>query len=73
MKYIFLKTIRLYKRFISPVLHYLTPGSGCRFHPTCSEYSYRAIKKLGIIKGSLKSMQRIVRCNPLNKGGYDPF
>jgi len=44
----------------------------CRFYPTCSEYAIGAIIKYGVLKGSIKSMYRILRCNPLNKGGYDP-
>jgi putative component of membrane protein insertase Oxa1/YidC/SpoIIIJ protein YidD len=31
-----------------------------------------AINKYGILKGSIKSIYRIIRCNPFNKGGYDP-
>ena len=48
-------------------------GATCRFRPTCSEYSYDAIKKYGVIKGGLKSIWRILRCNPFGKGGYDPL
>jgi uncharacterized protein len=59
--------IKLYKRYISPLL----PKS-CRFYPTCSEYAYQAISKYGVLKGSIKAIYRILRCNPFNKGGYDP-
>ena len=59
--------IRSYKKYISPFL----PKS-CRFYPTCSEYAMDAINKYGILKGSIKSLYRILRCNPFNKGGYDP-
>jgi len=59
--------ISLYKRLISP----LFPPS-CRFYPTCSDYSIEAIKKYGIVRGGIKSIWRILRCNPFNKGGYDP-
>ena len=31
-----------------------------------------AIKKYGILKGGLMSIWRVLRCNPLNPGGYDP-
>jgi uncharacterized protein len=61
------KTLKIYKKYISPAL----PKS-CRFVPTCSEYAVDAIKKYGILKGSIKSIYRILRCNPFNKGGYDP-
>lgn len=58
-----LKIIRLYQR-----LHW---GNHCRFQPTCSEYSYQAIAKYGILKGGFLSLKRILRCNPVNKGGLD--
>jgi putative membrane protein insertion efficiency factor len=47
-------------------------GRTCRFYPTCSAYSLEAIEKLGVFRGSIKSIWRILRCNPFNAGGYDP-
>ncbi|MGM0365513.1 MAG: membrane protein insertion efficiency factor YidD [Actinomycetota bacterium] len=67
MKKILIFLIKLYKKFISPIL----PNS-CRFMPTCSEYAVDAVNKYGVLKGSIKSIYRILRCNPFNKGGYDP-
>jgi putative membrane protein insertion efficiency factor len=67
MKRLALALIRLYKRFISPLL----PPS-CRFEPTCSVYTYQAIEKYGVIKGGILGIKRISRCHPLNPGGYDP-
>jgi len=66
-KKIAVATLRGYKKYLSPFL----PKS-CRFYPTCSEYAMEAIDKYGILKGSIKSMYRILRCNPFNKGGFDP-
>lgn len=51
---------------------YRHPYGFCRFRPTCSEYAYQSIEKFGIIKGSLKIFWRIIKCNPFNKGGWDP-
>ena len=59
--------IRQYQRFISPLI-----GDVCRFKPSCSHYTYEAIEKYGLIKGCLMGVWRICRCNPFNKGGYDP-
>lgn len=59
--------IRAYQVCISP-LH----KPWCRFYPTCSNYALEAINKHGIVKGGWYSFRRIVRCNPLCKGGYDP-
>ncbi|MCE5329393.1 membrane protein insertion efficiency factor YidD [bacterium] len=67
MKKILVLIIKGYKKFISPLL----PAS-CRFYPTCSTYAIQVIDKYGIIKGSIKAVYRILRCNPFNKGGYDP-
>jgi len=77
MKKIILKLIKGYQKtkiFRSAFLKqlYLTDAV-CRFRPTCSQYSYEAIQKYGIAKGSILSLKRIVRCHPWNKGGYDPI
>jgi len=68
MKKIFISLIKIYQKIISP----LFPPS-CRYYPTCSEYSIQAVKRYGVIKGSFKSIWRILRCNPFSKGGYDPI
>lgn len=67
MKWLALKAIRFYKRFISPML-----PSACRFQPTCSMYMYEAIEVHGFLKGFWLGIKRISRCHPLNPGGYDP-
>jgi len=59
--------IRFYQKNISPA-----KISCCRFNPTCSAYAIEAIKTHGAIKGSFLAICRIIRCNPLCKGGYDP-
>ena len=72
---IVLKLIRFYQKTLSfdhGVFKYLFPQGFCRFHPTCSEYGYQAVEKYGLIKGGLMAIWRILRCNPFNKGGYDP-
>lgn len=63
----FLLLLKLYKFLISPFLQ-----SSCRFEPSCSEYSYQAIKKHGVIKGGILTFSRLLRCNPLGGSGYDP-
>lgn len=47
--------------------------SKCKFIPTCSNYGIEAIKTYGSIKGSILTIKRIIRCNPLCEGGYDPL
>jgi len=59
--------VKFYQYFISPLL----PNS-CRHQPTCSQYAIEALKVHGILKGSLLSIWRILRCNPWGTSGFDP-
>ena len=63
-----LSLIRLYQATFSRAL----PPDSCRFYPSCSHYGYQAIYRYGVIKGSLMAAWRVMRCNPFNKGGFDP-
>lgn len=67
MKRILIGIINFYRKHISRLK---TPC--CRFTPTCSQYAIEAITVHGALKGSFLSIKRILRCNPLCKGGYDP-
>ena len=58
--------IRLYQKFISP----LTPPR-CKYYPTCSAYALEAYRKHGLIKGTVLSTWRLLRCNPWSLGGID--
>ncbi len=65
---ILLYLIRLYQQTISRSL----PADTCRFYPSCSHYGYEAIYTHGAIRGGGMATWRVLRCNPFNKGGYDP-
>ncbi|MBI2418476.1 MAG: membrane protein insertion efficiency factor YidD [Ignavibacteriales bacterium] len=67
MRHALIFFIKVYQKLISP----LFPPS-CRFYPTCSHYAIDAVQKYGVIKGSIKAIWRILRCNPFSKGGFDP-
>jgi putative membrane protein insertion efficiency factor len=58
--------IWLYQRLISPAL-----GPRCRYYPSCSEYAIRSIRGFGILRGSVLAVWRLLRCNPLSRGGFD--
>lgn len=67
--------IKLYQKTISPDHGFLKnffPHGYCRFTPTCSQYGIDAVEKYGVVRGGIKAMWRILRCNPFNKGGHDP-
>lgn len=59
--------IRAYQKVLSPIF-----GGSCRYHPTCSHYTYEAIEIHGAAKGTWLGVKRIGRCQPLYKGGFDP-
>lgn len=66
--------ISLYQKTISldhGPLKSMFPYGYCRFYPSCSEYGKQSIKKEGLIKGIPKTIWRVLRCNPWNKGGVD--
>jgi len=63
----FILLIKIYRLFISPLL-----GKNCIYTPSCSEYGIIALRKHGIFKGIFLTAKRILRCNSLFKGGYDP-
>ncbi len=68
MKFLTIKAIRGYQKFISPAV-----GPSCRFHPTCSEYALQAVERFGFIKGSFLALKRILKCNPWGGSGFDPL
>jgi len=71
MKYLILKLIKLYQNSLSRIFAKINPYYGCRFYPSCSVYFFQAVEKYGALKGSFKGLKRILKCNPLNKGGVD--
>lgn len=66
MKHILIFFIKIYQKIPGPW------HDACKHIPTCSNYAIEALNKHGAFKGSLLSIKRILKCNPLAKGGYDP-
>ncbi len=63
----FVILIKIYQLGISPLI-----GPRCRFTPSCSHYAIEALKEYGLVKGAWLSGKRLLKCHPLNEGGYDP-
>ncbi len=69
-----LGAIRLYQKTLSPDhgwFKHRHPYGYCRFYPSCSDYSYRAIDERGLVVGTGLSIVRIVKCNPLSTPRVD--
>ncbi len=59
--------IKAYQGFLSPYL-----PSSCRFTPTCSEYTYQAVERYGVLRGLWLGVKRLGRCHPYSSGGFHP-
>ena len=46
MKYIMIRMIRFYQKYLSPL-----KSTKCPYYPTCSQYGLEAIQKYGAVKG----------------------
>ena len=69
IKKLIISTIKLYKLFISPYM-----GHNCRYLPTCSDYFIDSINHLGVAKGLIKGIKRLLSCHPIKfLGGGDGF
>jgi uncharacterized protein len=67
MRRLALAPILAYQRVVSPAL-----GRRCKYEPTCSAYAVQAIREFGILRGLVLAAWRVLRCNPLSHGGFDP-
>jgi uncharacterized protein len=64
---LFIGLIQIYRRYVSPML----PPT-CRYEPSCSLYTVRAIEKYGVVRGLFMGILRVLRCHPFARGGFDP-
>ena len=67
MKNVFIYSIGLYRRYLSPFL-----PQACRFTPTCSEYALEAFERKTLLAAIGMTLLRIAKCHPFHPGGYDP-
>ncbi len=63
-----LMALRFYKAYLSMLF-----AGQCRFVPSCSQYSYEAVERFGLARGSWLTLKRLLRCHPFSgKFGFDP-
>ncbi len=67
MRRFLMTLIRVYQWTLSPML-----GAHCRFYPSCSCYAHEALQRHGALLGTWLAIKRLLRCQPLSPGGYDP-
>nr|BET44925.1 MAG: membrane protein insertion efficiency factor YidD [Candidatus Aschnera chinzeii] len=48
-------------------------GPCCRFYPTCSIYGMEVLQKFGLFNGLWLLIKRLLKCNSMSVGGYDPI
>ena len=64
-------------KYVSLAVRLIAPSPGvagaptCRYHPSCSQYAADALRLYGPVRGSLKAVWRLARCNPWSRGGVD--
>lgn len=72
-RYIAIAIVRAYQLIALPVKGMLFGASSCcRFFPTCSCYAIEAFRMHGLLRGSLLTTRRLLRCHPWGGSGADP-
>lgn len=58
--------IWLYRKLVSPLI-----PNRCRYYPSCSSYALGAVRRYGVLRGTVIAAWRVIKCNPLSDGGVD--
>lgn len=67
MRYLGVAFVWAYRLTLRPFL-----GAGsCKYHPSCSQYAIDALRRYGLVRGSVLAGWRLLRCHPWARGGVD--
>lgn len=66
MRYAGIALVYLYRYTLGPFV-----GGRCKYHPSCSQYAIDALSEFGLVKGTVLTCWRLLRCNPFSHGGVD--
>jgi putative membrane protein insertion efficiency factor len=66
MRHVGIALVVVYRHTIGRLL----PPS-CKYHPSCSRYAIDALREFGLVRGSILTAWRLLRCNPWSHGGVD--
>jgi putative membrane protein insertion efficiency factor len=58
--------IGIYRRTLGQVV-----GGRCKYYPSCSQYALDAYEEFGVLRGTVLTAWRLLRCNPFSHGGVD--
>ncbi len=62
LKIVVVYSIRIYQVMFSPLLVSIAGTHGCKFRPTCSEYTVNSIQEYGVMRGLQKGFKRFMKC-----------
>jgi putative membrane protein insertion efficiency factor len=67
MRFLGIALVHAYRLLLRP----LVPANTCKYYPTCSQYALDALRRYGLVRGSILAGWRLLRCNPWSRGGVD--
>ena len=66
MRRVALAAVRAYRATIGQII-----GGRCKYYPSCSQYALDAYQHYGVVRGTILTGWRLLRCNPFSHGGVD--
>ena len=66
MRYLGIALVQAYRHTLG-----LYVGGRCKYHPSCSQYALDALREHGLLRGTVLTAWRLLRCNPWSHGGVD--